>query len=541
MPIRERPGREARSYSQRTFWLPFLFFAMLGTLWALATPPLSAPDEVAHSYKAIALVRGTAMGTYDPATGHVQLPIPEEFSFDSTMMCYWTHPEVSAACSVPLGSLQPGQQLDNWVANYNPLYYASVGWPSLIVGGDSGIYLMRVASALLSAVFFAWAAQLALARPARRWLASYPVFLAAPMLLYLSGSINPSGIEIASGAALWIALLRLLELASSPGGARGGAYLWVVAAASSVYLANARALGPLWVLLVALGAVLVVGWRPFWSLLAQRTSWLWLGLILAGGVFSFVWTRTSGTLSSQAEPGDTFLVGASPLQGAFTMLRHFPEFMQQALGYFGWLDTPLPAEEYWIPIGLTTAFLLMAVLVLPRRASLTLLAFAAATFLIPAAVQGISVSQTGFIWQGRYGIILFLGVGVVAAWLLSAPGRAERVAFLSERMTWALAAGFGIFGLLAFVFVMYRYAVGIGAEFTRFLHSPEWQPPLGWVSLAVLYLVVSALLACWIGMQARALGRRAEPPTFPESRAPAAGGRRRTETAVQEQAEAPLA
>ena len=44
------------------FPLPFTVFALLGILWALASPVFSVPDENAHAVKAIAQVRGQVIG-----------------------------------------------------------------------------------------------------------------------------------------------------------------------------------------------------------------------------------------------------------------------------------------------------------------------------------------------------------------------------------------------------------------------------------------------------------------------------------------------
>ena len=52
-------------------------FALIGTIWSLASPVLSAPDEAAHAVKAAAVVRGQFLGdeTGLPAgRGTVQVP-----------------------------------------------------------------------------------------------------------------------------------------------------------------------------------------------------------------------------------------------------------------------------------------------------------------------------------------------------------------------------------------------------------------------------------------------------------------------------------
>jgi len=48
---------------------------------------------------------------------------------------------------------------------------------------------------------------------------------------------------------------------------------------------------------------------------------------------------------------------------------------------------------------------------------------------------------------------------------------------------------------LAFVYVLRRYVVGISeiANWQTLFSSPHWQPPLGWLPLTVLYLLVTAV------------------------------------------------
>ena len=101
------------------------------------------------------------------------------------------------------------------------------------------------------------------------------------------------------------------------------------------------------------------------------------------------------------------------------MFRTTPDYLQQAIGYFGWIDAPLPLWTYWLFIA---AFALLVVLgFIATRTSQRADARVGGRrgALVPAFVQAYSVHQTGIIWQGRYGLFLYLGITMVAAWLLS--------------------------------------------------------------------------------------------------------------------------
>ena len=502
------PGRgEVRS---RTAWFvwPFAVFALLGLMWAFASPVFSVPDENAHATKAIAQVRGQVIGYTLPEVRHIVVDLPPGYEYSPEMMCFTTHSDVPASCAVALGD--PGGQpwFNTWVGAYNPVYYYVVGWPSLLVDGNAAVYAMRVASTLFGAALLAWAFQAAALGRRARWMPFALAFCAAPMSVYLLGAVNPNGAEIAAATALWVGVLRLLE-SFGPAAHRplvSRTWLWAGVAVASVVLTNARALGPLWLVLIVASCVLAAGWRPARALFTTPASYAWLAVIAVGGLFSIGWTLFGGSLSGQAEAADAPLVGASFLDGFLHTVRAANDYAQQAIGFFGWMDTPLPPWAYWPFIAALAVMLVLAATATTRRGLATLAVLAAACVLVPAAVQGYSVAQTGIIWQGRYALVLYHGVVVVAAWLLSRD--APRIRFLSVRITWIGAALIGAYGMIAFGLVLVRYVIGGEAPLGDMLASPQWQPPLGWPGLAVGYVIASLGLVALVGIAAGIIARR---------------------------------
>ncbi|TFD70114.1 DUF2142 domain-containing protein [Cryobacterium sp. Hb1] len=514
-------GRRSVVNPRSVFWAAVLILAALSTLWSLASPIFSVPDENAHATKAIAQVHGQVIGYQAPGIKHTVVDLPEGYSYSPQILCFAFHPNQPANCGVELGDVGGADWFNTWVGAYNPLYYYAVGWPSLILDGSDGIYGMRIVSGLLAAVFVAWGFQAAMSVRRSRWMPLGLAFVAAPMVVYFFGSVNPNGIEIASAVALWATLPRLLERFDTRRVAQEVSslsrwYLWMIVAISSVTLATARATGPLWLIVVVGICFIATGWNSVKSLFTTSRSYIPLGIVAAGGIFSIVWTLSGGSLSSQAEKSDAPLVGASFLQGFVHVLRTTPEFVQQAIGYFGWFDAPLPTSAYWlfvIPIGI---LIVLAVTASRRRGLVTMAVITAAAVLVPALVQGYSVSQTGVIWQGRYGLFLYLGVTMLAAWLLSAK-QGNRVAFLSTRVTWISAAMIASYGLLAFVVVMWRYVVGSGQPISEMWKNPAWQPPLGWPTLVVLYALVSIAFVLYTGWIAARAARLEDAADLAES------------------------
>jgi hypothetical protein len=316
------------------------------------------------------------------------------------------------------------------VGAYNPVYYYLVGWPSLLFDGSASIYAMRIASSLLGAALLAWAFLAAASGRRSRWMPLGIAFAAAPMSMYLIGAVNPNGAEIAAAVAVWAGVLRLLETFGDeedrPWLSRP--VLWAGVTAASVMLINARALGPLW-LVVVVGLCLVAsGWVAVKRLFTTGSSYWWLAAIGVGGLFSLGWTLSGGSLSNQADVSDAPLVNSTFLRGLGYMIRTLPDHLQQAIGYFGWFDAPLPVWTYWFFVAAFAMVLLLAFIATRRRSVLVLGLVVAAAMLVPALVQASSVHQTGIIWQGRYGLFLYLGITVVAATSspLARPGSAAR-------------------------------------------------------------------------------------------------------------------
>lgn len=499
---RDRAGRYRGGSGRAVFWVALIFIAALSTLWALASPIMSVPDENAHALKAVAQVHGQVIGYQVPGVKHTVVDLPKGYRYSQQTLCFATHPDQPANCGVELGDAGGQDWFNTWVGAYNPVYYYVVGWPSLILDGSAGIYAMRIVSGLIGSLFMAWAFQAAMSVRRARWMPLGLAFVATPMVVYLLGSVNPNGFEIAASAGLWIALLRLLQQLDGRDrdqvSSLSRRYLWFIVTVSAIGLAVARATGPLWVVVVVGLCFVAAGWLPVKRLFTTGKSYLWLTLIAAGGLFSILWTLGGGSLSSQASASDAPLVGGSFLDGFAHVLRSTPDYLQEAIGYFGWFDAPLRGTVYWLYIAAASILIFTAIGAANRRRALTLSAVIGAAVFVPALVQGYSVGQTGIIWQGRYGLFLYLGVTIVAAWVLSAR-TSSRADFLSTRFTWIGAGLLAVYGFVAFVVVMWRYVVGAAAPISEMWKNPAWQPPLGWINLVALYALVSLAFFVWVG------------------------------------------
>ena len=500
-----------------TFWIALLFFASLSSLWALSGPVFAIADESAHATKAIAQWQGQVIGYEVPGIRHTVVDLPPEDSYSSNIICFVYHPERPANCGVELGD-EGTNWFNTWVGAYNPTYYFLAGWPSAVFDGSAGIYAMRIASALVGAVFLAWATQAAMAATRARWMPIGIAVLASPMIVYYTGSVNPQGLEVAAAASLWMGLLRLLQTWREPGAVLlSRTYLWVIVGISAAVVANVRALGPLWVVVI-IGSCLLLSGRPaVRAMFSTGRSYWAIGAVAVAGLFSVWWTLFGGSLSHQADKSDAPLVGAGFLRGFAVMLRRTPEFIQQSAGYFGWFDAPLPLQAY---VGFFVAF---ALLVIPALVGTTRRGAFAVAFLmivavfVPALVQGYSVGQTGIIWQGRYGLFLYIAIALVASMVLSSAA-GSRLHYLSVRMTVVVVGLLSAFGIGAFVLVLRRYVVGNATPITQMFSNPQWQPPLGWPVLVALMVATWLAFASWLVWRA-VVAARADPVAEPRASA----------------------
>jgi hypothetical protein len=64
----------------------------------------------------------------------------------------------------------------------------------------------------------------------------------------------------------------------------------------------------------------------------------------------------------------------------------------------------------------------------------------------------------------------------------------------------ALVWTFSVFTYLA---VLRRYVIGDSVPIGGMFKDPQWQPPLGWIALTAVFVVLSAAYFAWIGMLAR--------------------------------------
>ena len=189
--------------TRRVWWVSFALVALAGSLWSLASPLYSGPDEPAHATRAVSLVRGQWLGEQTAVVDNNAMEVEVPATYTANPFCYVFAPSEPAACQQwpdEGGTIE----LLTTAARHPPMYYALVGIPSLFDQSPASIYAMRLISALGAAALMASAITTlaGMLRP-RVALLGFLVAL-TPMVLFVSGLVNPSSFEIAGAIGTWV-------------------------------------------------------------------------------------------------------------------------------------------------------------------------------------------------------------------------------------------------------------------------------------------------------------------------------------------------
>lgn len=487
---------EQRRSFRRTFLVAWAGFALLSAAWTFATPIGAAPDEPAH------LIRAASVATGQIApflTSNSKVTVPQYVFDTQRVTCYALVADATPRCVTP-DPKAPTTSATVYASSgrYDPLYYALVGWPSLLLHNSAGIYAMRLAADLLMTLFLGLSFALI-----SQWRApTLPTIgLAAattPMVVFLGGVVNPNSLEITATLATFVGMLSILREPSSRLLAGRAAIVFVSASVA----ANMRGLSLVWVALAILAPLVLSSRDQLRDLLRTRPiRWAIAGCAVFFAA-ALAWMAIANPLGV-SDPGATGTLepvglGTSHLFGFLWTFFSTFYYGQQVVGVFGWLAVPAPAAVYFVWSLLVGGLALLAGILLRGRALVLSGVLVAALLLLPAIFQGIYVTNGGVVWQGRYILPVFactvVGLGAVLS---------DRIALspvLSRRLLSVVLGAWAAAQFLAFATTIKRYAVGSSPQWPAILH-PAWSPPGGvlvWFAVfavVVIVVVVAALVS----------------------------------------------
>lgn len=475
-----------------------LLLLALTACWSVATPLMSSPDEPSHVVRAVGVVRGQvslelqtpqASGSTPGLAGRVELPtdygastaLPNCFAFQSGQ---------SAACQQELPPGPDGTMVvDTFAGQYPPLYYALVGWPSLLLPADGGILAMRLVSALLTSLLVTWGLfRLTCVEGNRGGLWGASVAL-TPMCLFLGATVNPAGFEIAAAFAFWTACLAIV-LDRRP--VTTGALVQAVVAGAALVMT--RSSGPVWALAIVLVALIAAPAGRWRAVLRHPRIWWFAGATAVACALGAGWLLTHPAVVTTH---DAYPHLASLRAAVLGVVGMGSQYLLNMIGDYGWLDTPSPPVTFIAWYAMAGALLLVAFAARrPARTRIALLIAVLGTAATPIVLQVPTAADTGLIWQGRYGLPVAIGVPLLAGLVIGVrrAGDDDLVRRLARGALPVVLVGH----VAAFYWASRRYAEGLNGDLLT-LH-PEWSSPISYLPGTVLYAGLATLLAlgAWI-------------------------------------------
>ncbi|MGN7190850.1 DUF2142 domain-containing protein [Curtobacterium sp. MCBA15_004] len=473
----------ARRPGWQVFLMAFLVIAAMAGSWAMTSPLESAPDEPAHTIHAAAVVRGEFVGAKSSVQrGASDVEVPAWAAQTTDLACFAFDPGIAANCQKPVTESDAERTATTSAGTYNPVYYAVVGLPSLVLDGKAALYAMRGTSLLWCSALLALGVVALAGLRARTWALGAFAVAVTPMVLFILGSVNPSALEISATVMLFCWLTRIAER-RAPRVAPSHA---AAVAVSGALLANTRSIALLWLLLVAVATLLDL--RLLARLVRDRAVWIAAAVLAVAAIAGLAWTLGSNSLG----PGIPYVgAGTSHLRGFVHMFALTFQNSDGYIGLFGWIDTPAPPSTVSLWGGLMLALTIGALVFGHGRRRRGVALLAVAMVLVPPVVQGFAVTEYGYIWQARY-VLALLACMVIAAGVTL--DRAFPTAFSNARVRWLfglMLATLAVLHVHSSIWALKRYVVGAHLGWRAMVTEPQWQPPLGWpVWVGVLTLAV---------------------------------------------------
>lgn len=451
--------------------------------WSIGTPRYAAPDEPAHAQKAFATADGQTIG----------VPVPGSPSnlrqFDGpgilgpgNIGCFARVPEQPASCATPADD-----PLISSAALYPPYYYGIVGLPAAAVGRASSVATMRAASAVFAVLVLTAALVLLLRSSRREWAVPMTIVAVTPMALSLMGAINPNGAEIAMFVLLWALTLRLLtDAQASP--------RWMVAWSSlagfTVMMRPSSAVSLAGLIVIAAVACSPTRRRE----LTTRPMLIRLAVpMVVAAAAAFAWQRYSAFRIEDDRVG----LSGNIWEAIVDSIGQWGEYLRQSVGVLGWLDTTLPFLTYvlWI-VAVAVAVVCASVAGSGRRRLILPITFVAFWLAMPLAINGVSGTRAGLVYQGRYGLPFLVGVGVLAALSQCGPKAPSWI--------WAVPGLLVVAEVMAFWQMLRRFSVGASGK-VWLVEPLPWSPRVTPMLLIASNALAMSALVVVLARQVRAM------------------------------------
>ncbi|TRZ74718.1 MAG: DUF2142 domain-containing protein [Actinobacteria bacterium] len=471
------------SVKQRGIYFGVAIFA-LTAVWSLMTPLFSGPDEPANYIKSAAVIRGEWVGSEFPP---------------SLQMSYWTtyvhvNPQFGTPNLIPWQFASfgdrpgyniaiedaPANDVPTWtnMGRYPVLPFIFSGIGTLLGPNDMSARVARLMTSAICALLLAMAAT----TMKRRHMSSVGVLMAVvPGTLFLASSMNPSAIEICAAIALWtVAPTVLSDIVEK--------WSMFVFTISGTFLILTRPLGPALYALILLLSYIAASERPQLRHYVLN-HWRVFSLHLVGILFAAWWYLSiySFELSTKLTAEIPSVSLRSQIGSA---LHHIPALLDQAVGNFGWLDSPMPRGALMVFVVAFLVVIGRGLLSMTMREKMASSILVVATLLLVVA-QDLNYYSLlrNFGSQGRHIAPLLVGLPILASAAFVWSRKREFIA----AMVWGLTMVWAGLGALR------RYTVGInGDNALDMLRNRSWNPVLGFWPTVTMLMLSTVAVVCLI-------------------------------------------
>ncbi len=479
---------------------------LVGTMaWVFANPTGAAPDEVAHYVKAVAAGRGDLVGAPGPfpfvgenftADQRRQVDrsfrafsVPPRLRYQSTLPCMAFKPEVPADCLRSDRWEGAGEPSLSIVGAYQPFLYMPSGLLTRLSDHRSTAFLLaRVGSAALSVSLLGMAAWLLLGhgrdqdQVGRRWRLVGLMLAVTPTVVFLTSAITASGPEVTGAIAVTAGVLRLSRDESRPRPA-----VWVVLGVAGFLLGLSRPLAPLWLALTGVLMVAMLGFSRTWNVVRDGGRFAVLGIALpaVAAAANLAWGLALGL--------NPPIMWGQLVAALRTAVGQSGQVTREAIGSFGWVDTPMPRPSYMVWIGLLLALMALAMTAGDRRQRRVLVGSAVACMSTILAL-GAGLAQHDQAVTGRYVLPVAVALPLLAGEVVA---RSSKWVAAPRLRHGVLAATISLIAVqvLGWLVNARRYAVGTRGP-AQFLTHEVWSPPGGWWPWLLATLAAALLQGC---------------------------------------------
>ncbi len=481
-------GREARRRRLLAVLLParpgylacVLLALPLVVLWSLATPRGGVPDDSASLITAAAVVRGEFGGplVQTPAGTAESTRVPGGIvALRDVADCLEGNDTLPNQCAPP--PALPNVELSTVTQfnRYPPLSYLLVGWPTLFLTGNAAYWAATLVAAIINSLLLGLALWLLLTYlPSRLAVIGWLTAL-TPQVLYLAGSINASGFEIATAIAAWSGLLTLATISDPPDRLVG------CTVGCTLMFMVTRPLSPAWVVLAIVISAIVAGRERVRALAGMRSVRIGAAVLMLGAAIALAWLVAVGRpILLPVGPPPT---PVSASQAFRAVLGADRGALIGQIGLFEIYFLPSPIWTIWL--GLFGIVCIGGAALASRRAMWCAALLAVLIVVVPLAVGVLEYNRYGFPWQGKDGTPFSVGLPLLAAIMIPRRLLAVRAA----RRIWDFALGcFAACAVLTFVVVLHRYTNGANGPWT--LNHFGWQP-LGGVYLLTISFTLAVV------------------------------------------------